>query len=263
MAQITGIQMFLVCVVLAVWYFGSKCSQNYVKYIECVFCGYFVGIVLGNPKMGLLVGGTVQLMSMGLYNFGGATVPNYPFGAAIGTAIACLSGNGIEYALTIAIPAATLMMQMDMLWRVINVFFSKEAEKQIDKGNYRTMQAWVYAACICPLASVVIPAIIILLNANQIDAVINMLPAWFMYGMKCAGSMLPAVGMALLLRYMDTKKYWPYLIVGFVMMTYLSMPIFAISLTGLALAVITFRNSEKQRMMVEVINTGGDDYDEL
>lgn len=256
-------QIILVCIVLAVWYGGAKCSQNYSKYFESVFCGFFVGLIFGEPATGLYIGGTVQLMSMGLYQFGGATVPNYPFGAAMGTAIACLSGRGIDYALTIALPAAALMMQMDMLYRTITIYFAKRAESAIDKENYRAMQLWVYLACLVPIMTVEIPAVIVLLNADSIDAVINMLPSWFMYGMKCAGGMLPAVGMAVLLRYMNIKQYWPYLILGFVLITYLALPIFGAALLGLVIAAVYFMQVSKKPVIQNAYAGGEEDEDEL
>ena len=42
-----------------------------------VTCGFIVGLILGDVKTGLTVGGTLQLMSLGISNFGGASVPDY------------------------------------------------------------------------------------------------------------------------------------------------------------------------------------------
>ncbi len=48
--------------------------------------GMISGMIMGDLKTGLMVGGTLQLMRLGIAAFGGASVPDYFTGAVLGTA---------------------------------------------------------------------------------------------------------------------------------------------------------------------------------
>lgn len=50
--------------------------------------GMISGMIMGDLKTGLMVGGTLQLMRLGIAAFGGASVPDYFTGAVLGTAFA-------------------------------------------------------------------------------------------------------------------------------------------------------------------------------
>jgi len=51
----------------------------------------FTGLIVGDVPLGLAIGGTLELMSLGLWTYGGATIPDYMTGAIVGTAVAALS----------------------------------------------------------------------------------------------------------------------------------------------------------------------------
>lgn len=67
-----------------------------------------VGIVLGDMQKGLMVGASLELISLGLVNIGAAAPPDMNMGSIIATAFAILSNTDAETALTIAIPIAIL-----------------------------------------------------------------------------------------------------------------------------------------------------------
>ena len=62
-----------------------------------------VGLILGDIKLGMTVGATMQLMSLGLAHYGGSAIPDYPIGGAVGVIVAHMSGTSIEAALPIAV----------------------------------------------------------------------------------------------------------------------------------------------------------------
>ena len=53
-----------------------------------------LGLVLGDVQTGLMIGATLQLMTLGVATYGGATVPDFLSGAIMGTAYAIISGKG-------------------------------------------------------------------------------------------------------------------------------------------------------------------------
>ena len=58
--------------------------------------------------------------------------------------------------------------------------------------------------------------------------------AWVSNGLAVVGKALPAVGFALLLSYMDIKKYWPFMIVGYVLFAYMGVGTIGLALVGAA-----------------------------
>ena len=59
-----------------------------------LFVATFTGLVLGDVQTGLMIGATLQLMTLGVATYGGATVPDFLSGAIMGTAYAIISGKG-------------------------------------------------------------------------------------------------------------------------------------------------------------------------
>ena len=69
-----------------------------------------------------MIGATLQLMTLGVATYGGATVPDFLSGAIMGTAYAIISGKGAEYGIGVAVPIGLLLTQLDILGRMANTF---------------------------------------------------------------------------------------------------------------------------------------------
>ena len=80
--------------------------------------------------------------------------------------------------------------------------------------------------------------------------------------------MLPVVGVGMLMRYMPVKKFLPFLLIGFVLSAYLSVPVLGIAIVGFAAAFWYFTNEMKKAEAPAVATLGmaademGDDFDE-
>lgn len=206
-----------------------------------LFAATFTGLLLGDLKVGLTVGATLQLMTLGVATYGGATVPDYLSGAIMGTAYAIISGQGAEYGIGLAIPIGLLLTQMDILGRMSNSFFQHYADRCAEKGDWRGVEKANLLGLIPWVLSRVIPVALGLIFGQVVVEGINaIIPAWFMTGLKTAGAILPAMGMAILMRYLPLKKYYPYFIIGFVLIAFGggSYTVMAAALVGLALAAL-------------------------
>jgi PTS system N-acetylgalactosamine-specific IIC component len=78
--------------------------------------------------------------------------------------------------------------------------------------------------------------------APALEAFINMIPAWLTKGLGVAGNMLPAVGIAMILKVMAKKEVIPFVMIGYVLFAYLGMPTMAIAIAAAAIALIVFFN---------------------
>lgn len=204
-----------------------------------LFAATFTGLLLGDLQTGLIIGATLQLMTLGVATYGGATVPDYLSGAIMGTAYAIISGQGAEYGIGLAIPIGLLLTQMDILGRMSNSFFQHYADRCAEKGDWRGVEKANLLGLIPWELSRLIPvALGLIFGQAVVEGVNAIIPAWFMTGLKTAGAILPAMGMAILMRYLPIKKYWPYFVIGFVLIAFGggSYTVMAAALVGLALA---------------------------
>ena len=244
--EASALQILLLCIFVVLQGYDIMNTQVFI-YGYVVLGGFITGVIFGDPIMGLTIGGTLQLMSLGIGAYGGASIPDYFIGAVIGTAVAILTGKGMDYGLTVAVPVSLLMMQLDVLVRTITVWFVHQAEKCIDTKAFGKMALWLRMGWIPWALKPLIPVLLVLtVGAGLIDTILEMLPTWLMGGISTAGGLLPAVGIGILLRYMNTKKYIPYLIIGFALFAYLNVPMLGIALFGLSAGIIDFKRAEEK-----------------
>ncbi|EHB5082762.1 PTS sugar transporter subunit IIC [Enterococcus faecalis] len=200
------------------------------------------GMIMGDLKTGLMVGGTLQLMRLGIAAFGGASVPDYFTGAVLGTAFAVISGKGAEYGIGLAVPVSLLMLQLDVVARFCNVFLLHSVDKAIDKMQVKRIPRLVLSGSVLWGLSRAIPILLMLLAGDAVVTTItDNMPEWLMTGLKTAGGVLPVVGVGILLRYLPTKQYIPYLLLGFFLAAYLKVPMLGVSIVGMVAAMLVFK----------------------
>ncbi len=129
------------------------------------------GLVLGDVRQGVILGASLELISMGFVAIGAAGPPNMQFGSIIATAFAILSGASTEAALTIAVPVAVI-------------------------GEFITN------------------------------------------GLTVAGNLLSALGFAMLLSSMLSKKMFPYFLLGFLIVAYSGLSLIGVTMFAAILAFI-------------------------
>lgn len=206
---------------------------------EALIVGTLTGFIVGDVQTGLIIGSTLTLMSLGMWTYGGATIPDFMTGAILGTAFGALPGVGVEGGLAVAVPAALLMTQMDVLGRATTTLFIHGADKAVARGDVKAVTYWHLLGQIPWGLSRALPVFLaVWLGAEPVQAFIMWMPEHFMQAMRLTGSMLPALGFALLLSMMPVKKYWPFAIIGYVLFAYLKMPMVGIALTAAAVGVL-------------------------
>ena len=204
------------------FYDGNNTTFGTVK---PTMAGFFAGLVLGDVTTGLVVGGTLNLLVLGIGNFGGASIPDYMTGALLGTAFAIQSGQGAEFGVTLAIPIGLLMIQLDILARFSNTYFQHRAERLVEEGNIEAAARMNILGLIPQSISRMLPVFLALVfGSDFVNLVVNHLPMWLMNGLKTAGGILPSLGIAILLRYLPVSRNISYLILGFFLAAYLKGP---------------------------------------
>ena len=224
-------------------YDGNNTTLGLVK---PSMAGFFAGLIMGDMTTGLIVGGTLNLLVLGVGNFGGASIPDYMTGAVLGTTFAIISGQGAAFGATIAVPIGLLMVQLDILARFSNTFIHHKADRLIEEGQVKAAARMNLLGQVPISLSRMLPVLLaLILGATFVNDVVTWIPASIMNGLKVAGGLLPALGISILLRYLPIKKNISFLILGFFLAAYLKVPVLGAALLGLAIALYVF-NSEKQ-----------------
>jgi len=163
--------------------------------------GLILGAVFGDVKTGLLIGGTLQLMSMGIAGIGASSVPDYAAATIVAVPIAITTGGGLEAGLLVGIPVAMLGVQFEIMLRICNGFISRWSQSACEKGDFKKMINVLYLSPILGTMITTIPVMMFtLLGIGVVNSVLEFLPDWFMGGLGLAGRLLPAVGLSILLQ---------------------------------------------------------------
>lgn len=231
-----------------------------------VTIGLIMGLIMGDTYKGLVIGGTLQLMSLGVAGLGGASVPEYGVSTIVGVFLAVRSGSGTGTAIAVGLPVGMLSMQLDVVFKMINNFFAHLEERYLHQKKFKKMQIVFIISIFSFALKYMIPvALTVLFGPSLVKLVLNVIPKWFITGLSIAGGMLPVVGIGLLMQYMPTKKYLTFIIIGFVLSAYLELPILGVALLGLGAAYLIYKTNVKRlqtKTMLTNSAVGGDDYDE-
>ncbi|MPM01787.1 PTS system sorbose-specific EIIC component [bioreactor metagenome] len=199
-----------------------------------------VGIVLGDMQKGLMVGASLELISLGLVNIGAAAPPDINMGSIIATAFAILSNTDAETALTIAIPIAILGQMIGILLRTILSNLTHTADSLIEKGEYKkAYRVHIVLGPILYSLMYFIPIFLaIYFGTDLVKSIVDTIPEWLTSGLTLASKILPAYGFALLLNTMLSTKMLPFLLIGFFATAYSGLSVTGIAIFACTLAFI-------------------------
>lgn len=230
-----------------------------------VIVGTISGLIMGDMQTGLMIGGTFQLMSLGVAALGGASAPNYGLATIIGTFIAVRTGTGVDAALAVGLPVGLLAIQLEVVVRILNNFIAHKMQDDNNAGNWGSMnRIAMVGPLLCALQTALPTIIVVIFGADVVNFILEVIPAWVTDGLSIAAGILPVVGIGMLMRYMPIKKLLPFLLIGFVLSAYLSVPVLGIAIIGFAAAFWYFTNevNKASTPAAGAVVEEGDDYDE-
>lgn len=245
--EISFLQIILIFLYLVFTYLESAGPETLQQFTgKTLLAAVVVGLILGDVKLGMSIGATVQLMALGLAHYGGAAIPDYPTGAAVGVMVAYMSGATLEVALPVAIAVAMLGSQIETLMTTLMIIFSQRSKRAMEKGDFKGAYKWPVIGLFCSAIMRFVPVLLLFFfGSDVISNLISSVPDYLMGTFRVMAGMMPALGMAVLLRYMNVKKYYPYLILGFAMVAIQNMSILSVAIFGFAIAAIIYINSSK------------------
>ena len=253
--ELNAFQMLLIVLVTMV---AAIDQFNFLESLyRPIVVGPVIGAIMGDLTTGLAIGASYELMMIGAMPVGGAQPPNAVIGGVMATVFGISLGLDVDAALPLAIPFALLgQYAVTILFTAMSPLMHKADQcaenadtKGIDRINYFAMGALALLFALIVLVGMWFGSAV----GEQLT---TLLPDWVWTGLSAAGKMMPALGFAILLRVMLSKDYLMFVFLGFVLVAYLQLPLLAVAILGVIVAVYDFQMSTKNKSQRVVSSDG-------
>jgi len=263
--EINTVQIILIFIIACVAGMGSVLDefQTHRPLIACTL----IGLVLGDLKTGIIIGGTLEMMALGWMNIGAAMAPDAALASVVSTILVIAGKQDVSAGIAIAIPIAAAGQVLTILARTITVFFQHQADKAVETGNLKIIDICHIGALCVQALRVSIPAVIVAMFVGT-DIVQNMLasiPDVVTGGLRVGGGVVVVVGYAMVINMMEAKHLMPFFFLGFVVAAIANLNLVALGVIGTVAAIIYIQLSPK--FNASAVNTtsasSNDEDDEL
>ncbi|MGX7262962.1 PTS mannose/fructose/sorbose/N-acetylgalactosamine transporter subunit IIC [Enterococcus crotali] len=253
-------QIFLV----SVWAFICSVDDSSTQMIRrpLMICTV-VGLIMGDLSQGLLIGATLEVMWMGIGNVGAYTAPDVVSGSVISCALSIASGGGVATAVTLAVPTSILAQQLIIVVSTVMVALNPYAAKLADQGDVKgTNKLIILPTLAIGLVRAVPTFLAMQFGSGIIEKVVAMLPEVVMTGLGTAGKIIPAVGIAVLMNVMiKDGKMWIFLLLGWVLTSYLKLDVLPVTIISLAFAFLFDLASSQGQVVTQHSISAEDDIE--
>ena len=220
------------------WLFGLAFFTLYRPLVA----GFLVGLILGDPAQGTLIGAAINVPYLGFISAGGNLPADAGLAGWVGTTIALASGLDPTKAVTIAFGLGLLGTIIFYGRMAADSVFAHWADARAEKADI----AGVAFMNLVPgqlflFVFSFIPVFLLALNGpSAVQDALNALPIWTVNGLVIAGGILPAIGIALNMRFIFRGSAIPYFFIGYILMTatHGSISLVVVAALGLALAYL-------------------------
>ena len=237
-------------ILILVLYSGIRSISRYTFKIGIetpIFAGFFTGLVCGNVESGILIGATLQLLSLGVATYGSIVIPDMVVGAIVATVFSLKMEPTLALT-TIALPISIIMQNVGVLAQYSVEILQNFYMKAVSERAYKKSEIIAVFGALPVVIAHMVPVLVLLLLGDTIStAFIASLPTWLLNGLNAAGGTLPIVGIVVLMRYLPTKKLWHFMLLGFLLTVYLKLPIIALALLGVIIAYVDWQRHKTER----------------
>lgn len=235
---------------IGILYYLTLCSPPWftgivhVSIRQPIVSGTIVGIILGDPLQGLIIGATINTVVLGFLNVGGAIPSDPGIAGVVGTALALATNSSPEIAVTIA---ASFGLVGTIIWNLrstINSIFVHMVDKAAAEANLKKVYMIEFGLVqIVTLCLSAIPVFcIVYFGADVATEILEALEGTPIRILTVIGQLLPAMGIAIILRLLSNRTGTvAFFMFGFTIAVYLQLPMIAIAVIA---TVIAFLYSE-------------------
>ncbi len=227
---------FISALLVALWAFFINSTFTagigFFVMMKPLISGTVVGLILGDVQAGMQIGATINLINLGYIAVGGAVPTDLTFAGVLGTALAIISNVTPEVALTLAVPLGLIGTAAWNFRMTADSFFVRKAEKYAMEGDIKGVARMnlIPGQVILFIFYAIPTFLMVYFGSGAVNAFLKFLPQSIITGLGVVGGMLPALGIAILMKFMMNKKIGAFFFIGFLLATYLKMDVMSIAL---------------------------------
>lgn len=264
--QITTFQIILLFIFSAISGMGSVLDsfQTHRPLIACTI----VGLILGDVKTGIVLGGTLEMMALGWMNIGAAQSPDTALASVISTILVIVGKQSISTGISIAMPLAVAGQVLTVFARSITIFFQHAADRYAEEANFTMIEVCHLVSLLVQALRVALPCLLISLyiDPEGVQTLLSNIPEVITTGMTIASGFVTVVGYAMVLNMMNSKYLFPMFILGFIVAGYTDFNLVAFGIIGLILGIFYVQLNPKfhETKLVQPasVNNVDDDLDD-
>jgi PTS system mannose-specific IID component len=220
------------------WLFGLA----YFTLYRPLVAGFLVGCILGHPAEGTLIGAAINVPFLGFLSAGGSLPIDPGFAGWVGVTLALAGHLDPATAVSIAMGLGLLGTLIFYGRMAVDSIFAHWADQRAEKADLTgvALMNWLPGQAFLLVVSFV-PVFLFALNGPAyVQDILDRLPLWIVNGLVIAGGILPAIGIAMNMRFIFRGSVIPYFFLGFILMTVThgSISLVVIAAIGLALAFL-------------------------
>jgi mannose/fructose/N-acetylgalactosamine-specific phosphotransferase system component IIC len=207
--------------------------------------GFFVGLIFGDVTTGAQIGAAINVLYLGFISAGGSIPADPSVAGWVGTALAMAGGLSSEAAIALGVAIGLLGTIIFFTRMSVDAVFAHWADARAEEGdmagvaraNWLWPQIFLFVISFFPAFLAVYAGSAVVKDA--IDGLQTNAP-WILRGFEIAGGLLPAIGLALNMRFIFRGTVWPYFFLGYILAVASAggVNIVTIGVIGVALAFL-------------------------
>ncbi|XZR52778.1 MAG: PTS mannose/fructose/sorbose transporter subunit IIC [Enterobacteriaceae bacterium] len=211
--------------------------------ISCTLIGY----ILGDIKTGFIIGGTLEMISLGWMNIGAAIAPDVALASIISTILVISGGQKIGSGIALAIPLAATGQVLTIIIRTLIIVMQHAADNAAKKNNLKLISFIHISALILQAMRVAIPSLIFIfsIKSPSVNNILNSIPENITTGLNISGGIIVVVGYAMVINMMKAKYLMPFFYAGFVIAAFTNFNLVALGIIGTVMAIIYIQLNPK------------------
>ena len=211
----------------------------YAQWDRPIFTCLLVGFVLGDIPQALVLGANLELLYMGTMSIGAALPPDIYTGGILGVAFAIVTGTGIEGAITLCLPIASLALVVkQFFYTFFRGYCTHKADYYASIGNADGVAKMHILSLLMWVPMAILVGFAFYSGSATVQTILDSIPEFIMNGISVASGMIPALGFAMLAKLTVTPKTLPFLFLGFAFVSYLNVDVTGVAIFGLIIAII-------------------------
>lgn len=221
--------------------------------------GVLVGIILGDPVQGAIVGAAVQMPFIA-YVFAGGAQPNDPgLAGTLGVALGIAAGLEPSAVVAISVPIALIGTIVNVLRMTLDTAFVHMIDKAAAEGNMKkaVFLHIVPPQILCFFLCVVPVALGCYYGVDAVTQIINFMQGRPLYTLEVIGAILPALGIAMNLRTLDRPGTLIWFVFGFILSAYLGLGAMPVAIIGFVIAFFYVNLEMKAENATPVLQAAG------